>query len=73
MSCQYVYPFLYFQFVPFRDFISRYGSQNHNVAQSALAKEVLAEIPDQLVSYMKMINMAPRQPRPLQTPPAYSP
>lgn len=49
-----------FQFVPFRDFLGRYGGQNHSIAQAALAKEVLAEIPDQVVSYMKMNSLKPR-------------
>ena len=39
------------QFVPFRDFRMATGA--------ALAQEVLAEIPEQLVGYMKMKKIAP--------------
>lgn len=63
---------IFFQFVPFRDFLRRYGGHNQGVTQSALAKEVLAEIPDQVVSYMKMNGILPRQTRPNEPPPAYS-
>ena len=63
------------QFVPFRNFIAAnspggYASSN---CQARLAKEVLAEIPDQFVGYMKMCGirpgMAPSQQRatPLST------
>ncbi|XP_071477474.1 copine-8-like isoform X1 [Diadema setosum] len=45
------------QFVPFRDFEN---SDNVVVSQARLAKEVLAEIPDQLVSYMKSAKIHPR-------------
>jgi hypothetical protein len=46
------------QFVPFRNF-----QQLHNVsaAKAYLAKEVLAEIPDQVVGYMKSRNIKPKQ------------
>ncbi|XP_069695299.1 copine-8-like isoform X2 [Periplaneta americana] len=46
------------QFVPFRNF------QSHRdivAAKAYLAKEVLAEIPDQVVGYMKSRNIRPRQ------------
>uniref|UniRef100_A0A8C5H6C6 C2 domain-containing protein n=1 Tax=Gouania willdenowi TaxID=441366 RepID=A0A8C5H6C6_GOUWI len=39
------------QFVPFRDYIDRSG--NHVLSMARLAKDVLAEIPDQLLSFMK--------------------
>ena len=39
------------QFVPFRDYMDRTG--NHVLSMARLAKDVLAEIPDQLISYMK--------------------
>lgn len=58
------------QFVPFRDFFQRHGSQNMTICKSALAKEVLAEVPDQFISYMKMNNIAPRHPS--SAPPPYS-
>ncbi|XP_022084005.1 copine-8-like isoform X1 [Acanthaster planci] len=48
------------QFVPFRDFE---GGDNVVVSQARLAKEVLAEIPDQITLYMKMRNIKPRPPR----------
>ncbi|KXJ30155.1 Copine-8 [Exaiptasia diaphana] len=49
------------QFVPFRDFLTR-GS----IAQDLLAREVLAEVPDQLLLYMKNRNFKPKPPRPLR-------
>nr|CAD7201809.1 unnamed protein product [Timema douglasi] len=45
------------QFVPFRNFESL---QNVSVAKAYLAKEVLEEIPDQLVGYMKSRNIVPK-------------
>uniref|UniRef100_A0A915E6U7 Copine-3 n=1 Tax=Ditylenchus dipsaci TaxID=166011 RepID=A0A915E6U7_9BILA len=61
------------QFVPFRNFlgaVSSANSQNGRPAdqayiQSLLAKEVLAEVPDQVTSYFKSRSIAP-----LQTPPS---
>uniref|UniRef100_A0A3B4Y2P5 Copine-9-like n=1 Tax=Seriola lalandi dorsalis TaxID=1841481 RepID=A0A3B4Y2P5_SERLL len=41
------------QFVPFRDYIDRSGNQVLSMAR--LAKDVLAEIPDQLLSFMKRL------------------
>ena len=47
------------QFVPFRDFIGgRYG-QNLQLGQAHLAKEVLAEVPDQITGYMKKHGIKP--------------
>lgn len=43
------------QFVPFRNF--------KNVHYSCLAKEVLAEVPNQLLAYMKSKNVIPNPPR----------
>ncbi|XP_046896185.1 copine-5 isoform X3 [Hypomesus transpacificus] len=54
------------QFVPFRDYMDRTG--NHVLSMARLAKDVLAEIPDQLISYMKSRGI---KPCPLQ--PAYEP
>ncbi|XP_034019025.1 copine-8 [Thalassophryne amazonica] len=54
------------QFVPFRDFIDRSGS--HILSMARLAKDVLAEIPDQFLSYMKTRGI-----KPLPTPPPYTP
>lgn len=46
------------QFVPFRDYVDRTG--NHVLSMARLARDVLAEIPDQLVSYMKAQGIRPR-------------
>ncbi|XP_038605282.1 copine-5 isoform X2 [Tachyglossus aculeatus] len=56
------------QFVPFRDYIDRTG--NHVLSMARLAKDVLAEIPDQLISYMKGrgIRPGPASPGPAQPP-----
>uniref|UniRef100_A0A674ATH5 Copine-8-like n=1 Tax=Salmo trutta TaxID=8032 RepID=A0A674ATH5_SALTR len=53
------------QFVPFRDYIDRRG--NHILSMARLAKEVLAEIPDQFLSYMRT-----RCIKPGPCPPAYN-
>ncbi|XP_054464756.1 copine-8 isoform X1 [Anoplopoma fimbria] len=54
------------QFVPFRDYMDRTG--NHVLSMARLAKDVLAEIPDQLISSMKTRGIKPNS-----VPPAYSP
>ncbi|XP_071531309.1 copine-8-like [Panulirus ornatus] len=46
------------QFVPFRDFLK--GGGDPNLARLRLAREVLAEIPDQILSYMKTNNITPQ-------------
>ena len=46
------------QFVPFRDFMDATGDVVRS--QARLAKEVLAEIPDQFLSYMKSRNIKPK-------------
>ncbi|XP_036448062.1 copine-9 [Colossoma macropomum] len=46
------------QFVPFRDYIDRTGNQVLSMAR--LAKDVLAEIPEQLLSFMKSRGIEPR-------------
>ena len=56
------------QFVPFRDFIGK--SSNQILSQARLAKEVLAEIPDQLIGYMKSRGIKPGAPPPAYTPSA---
>uniref|UniRef100_H0WBM1 Copine-5 n=1 Tax=Cavia porcellus TaxID=10141 RepID=H0WBM1_CAVPO len=56
------------QFVPFRDYVDRTG--NHVLSMARLARDVLAEIPDQLVSYMKAQGI---RPRPAPAAPAHSP
>ncbi|XP_037131036.1 copine-5 isoform X2 [Syngnathus acus] len=55
------------QFVPFRDYMDRAG--NHVLSMARLAKDVLAEIPDQLISYMKSRAIKPNT----APPPPYSP
>ncbi|XP_060559061.1 copine-8-like isoform X2 [Ruditapes philippinarum] len=52
------------QFVPFRDFMKGAYGNNQNLLQAALAKSVLAEIPDQVVNYMKKKGIKPKPQRP---------
>ena len=47
------------QFVPFRDYL-HHGDPYR--ASAELARALLAEVPNQLVSFMKSKNIAPRQP-----------
>uniref|UniRef100_A0A3B3ZYI6 Uncharacterized protein n=1 Tax=Periophthalmus magnuspinnatus TaxID=409849 RepID=A0A3B3ZYI6_9GOBI len=54
------------QFVPFRDYMDRRG--NHILSMARLAKEVLAEIPDQFLSYMRTRGIKPG-PQPYSNPP----
>ena len=49
------------QFVPMRNFTGRSGD-NPATIQAMLAKEVLEEIPDQFLSYMKSRNIKPKPP-----------
>uniref|UniRef100_A0A4W3GSZ4 Copine Va n=1 Tax=Callorhinchus milii TaxID=7868 RepID=A0A4W3GSZ4_CALMI len=58
------------QFVPFRDYIDRTG--NHVLSMARLAKDVLAEIPDQFISYMKTRSIKPNPAPPPYTPPGLS-
>lgn len=46
------------QFVPLREFMD--GTGDVVRSQARLAKEVLAEIPDQFLSYMKSRNIKPK-------------
>ncbi|KAK7877431.1 hypothetical protein WMY93_031851, partial [Mugilogobius chulae] len=55
------------QFVPFRDYMDRTG--NHVLSMARLAKDVLAEIPDQFISYMKSRGIKPNPAPPPYTPP----
>ena len=48
------------QFVPFRDFIGGRFGHDMSRSQAQLAKEVLAEIPEQFLSYMKKMNYKPK-------------
>uniref|UniRef100_A0A674BBP5 Copine Vb n=1 Tax=Salmo trutta TaxID=8032 RepID=A0A674BBP5_SALTR len=58
------------QFVPFRDYMDRTG--NHVLSMARLAKDVLAEIPDQLISYMKSRGVKPNPTPPAHTPPGHT-
>ncbi|XP_064607503.1 copine-8-like [Liolophura sinensis] len=49
------------QFVPMRDFVQR-STENSQSLQARLAKEVLAEVPDQFLSYMRKYNIKPKPP-----------
>ncbi|XP_032076754.1 copine-8 isoform X2 [Thamnophis elegans] len=55
------------QFVPFRDYIDRSG--NHILSMARLARDVLAEIPDQFLSYMRVRGIKPSPAPPPYTPP----
>ncbi|NXT16827.1 CPNE5 protein, partial [Prunella fulvescens] len=57
------------QFVPFRDYMT--GGPGAGLSMAGLAREVLAEIPDQLLSYMKArgIKPPPHSPMSPETPP----
>ncbi|KAI2648092.1 Copine-8 [Labeo rohita] len=46
------------QFVPFRDYIDRRG--NHILSMARLAKDVLAEIPDQFLQYVRSRGIKPQ-------------
>uniref|UniRef100_A0A3B3ZZM6 C2 domain-containing protein n=1 Tax=Periophthalmus magnuspinnatus TaxID=409849 RepID=A0A3B3ZZM6_9GOBI len=59
------------QFVPFRDYMDRTG--NHVLSMARLAKDVLAEIPDQFISYMKSRGIKPNPAPPPYTPPTGHP
>ncbi|KAL6457821.1 hypothetical protein MHYP_G00330510 [Metynnis hypsauchen] len=59
------------QFVPFRDYIDRSGNQVLSMAR--LAKDVLAEIPDQLLSFMKSKEIDPRPAPPASGTPSKPP
>ncbi|XP_071816097.1 copine-8-like isoform X1 [Apostichopus japonicus] len=48
------------QFVPFREYIGGIASGNSQLSQARLAKDVLAEVPDQLISFMKRRNIIPK-------------
>ncbi|KAJ3603307.1 hypothetical protein NHX12_031049 [Muraenolepis orangiensis] len=55
------------QFVPFRDYMDRTG--NHVLSMARLVKDVLAEIPDQFISYMKSRGIKPNPAPPPYTGP----
>ena len=57
LSYLYIFHFI-FQFVPFRDFIRNGTSMP--TSQAALAKEVLEEIPEQFLQYMKKRGIKPK-------------
>ncbi|XP_047492495.1 copine-8-like isoform X1 [Penaeus chinensis] len=49
------------QFVPFRDFLK--GNWDPHISRLMLAREVLAEVPGQVLSYMKANNIRPQPPK----------
>lgn len=49
-----------FQFVPFREFVKP-GQTQLDVSQATLAREVLAEVPTQFMSFMKEQGIKPGQ------------
>ena len=53
------------QFVPFRNFLQQ--GLNSQLSRLHLAKEVLAEIPDQFLGYMKTNRIVPKPPVPNPT------
>ncbi|KAM3833391.1 copine-8 isoform 1-T1 [Vipera latastei] len=57
------------QFVPFRDYVDRTG--NHVLSMARLARDVLAEIPDQFLSYMRVRGIKPSPAPPPYTPPIH--
>jgi len=59
----HLFVFVFFQFVSFREFIGGSFGDDLNRSQVMLAKEVLAEIPDQVMSYMKKYGVKPNPPR----------
>ncbi|XP_066899609.1 copine-9 isoform X5 [Kogia breviceps] len=59
------------KFVPFRDYVDRSGNQVLSMAR--LAKDVLAEIPEQLLSYMRTRDIQPRPPPPANPSPTPAP
>ena len=52
-----------------RNFSQR-ANNNYTMVQAALAKEVLAEIPEQVTGYMKLNSILPRPRRHATAPPA---
>ncbi|XP_065710440.1 copine-5 isoform X1 [Patagioenas fasciata] len=55
------------QFVPFRDYVE--GASSAGLSMARLARDVLAEIPDQLISYMKARGIKPQPAPPSPDPP----
>lgn len=71
LSFQIIFTSVVFpQFVPFRDYMDRTG--NHVLSMARLAKDVLAEIPDQFISYMKSRGIKPNPAPPPYTPPGHT-
>jgi len=61
------------QFVPFDEIIRKNANKSNEVAKELLAKEVLAEIPKQLITYMATHKLTPkrkRQCKPNSVPPS---
>ena len=49
------------QFVPFRDFVDQNSADVKMISPVLLAKEVLAEVPDQFLSFMKKKRLFPKK------------
>lgn len=62
-----------FQFVPFRDFLGQRYQNDLSLSRAALAKSVLAEVPDQVLYYMKKCGMKPKPQREVTAPKAPPP
>lgn len=56
-------PVVFLQFVPFRDYLG-HNHGNSRLSQDRLAQEVLAEVPDQIVFFMKKRGFKPKEPPP---------
>ncbi|XP_072026365.1 copine-8-like isoform X2 [Amphiura filiformis] len=52
------------QFVPFREYIGGVASGNTQLSQARLAKDVLAEVPEQILAFMKKRGLVPRDQAP---------
>ncbi|CAB4010756.1 copine-8-like isoform X1 [Paramuricea clavata] len=51
------------QFVPFRDYLGGHNNRGDVTSGARLAKDVLEELPDQFLEYMKKRSIKPREPR----------
>ena len=59
---------MFLQFVPFREYIGGVAAGNVQLSQARLAKDVLAEVPEQIIKFMKKKGIVPQTaPPPHQT------
>lgn len=61
------------QFIPLHKYLSKNGLEQHVKSQSHLTKEVLAEIPEQLTSFMKSRGIKPQMKNSDYTPSSSTP